>query len=268
MTPTNKSADPSPAETGVTREQCIEWLEANVDASNHGRRCAAILALLRASPSPTSTPGREDVVIEKRWPFVESPGEFADRLEAALQLFGGYVLGAVRNVLIENPPQLEASRLRSPVGGEAASNDAREHCIEILETATDDMALVSRGGHVAINNTERDYLLNFVAKVGVTHPPADAQREALASELDDIEITWDERERFYDINKYMQHIAPCTGGGDQSCKCGRNQTFCNVDNALDSITPSVPYNKSYVSPLRKVITSLRSPGKAAERLDP
>lgn len=43
----------------------------------------------------------------KRWPFVESPGEFADRLTMALNDFNGYVLGAVRNVLIENPPQLE-----------------------------------------------------------------------------------------------------------------------------------------------------------------
>lgn len=43
-----------------------------------------------------------------RWPFVESPVDFADRLTKALESFDGYMLGAVRNVLIENPPQLNS----------------------------------------------------------------------------------------------------------------------------------------------------------------
>ncbi|MGH8037159.1 MAG: hypothetical protein ACREPD_05410 [Stenotrophomonas sp.] len=42
-----------------------------------------------------------------QWPFVESPGEFADRLRIALREFD--LLGAVRNVLIENPPALAAT---------------------------------------------------------------------------------------------------------------------------------------------------------------
>ena len=40
----------------------------------------------------------------KRWPFVESPGDFAKRLERAIWSFSGDTLAAVRNVLIENPP--------------------------------------------------------------------------------------------------------------------------------------------------------------------
>jgi hypothetical protein len=44
----------------------------------------------------------------KRWPFVESPGEFTERLRAALDHFEGDLLAAVRNVLIENPPTLAA----------------------------------------------------------------------------------------------------------------------------------------------------------------
>lgn len=40
----------------------------------------------------------------KRWPFVESPGEFTARLARAMQEFP--LLGAVRHVLIENPPAL------------------------------------------------------------------------------------------------------------------------------------------------------------------
>jgi hypothetical protein len=47
------------------------------------------------------------------WPFVESPGEFADRLGKALAAFDGYVLGAVRNTLIENPPVISNEYLQS-----------------------------------------------------------------------------------------------------------------------------------------------------------
>jgi hypothetical protein len=43
---------------------------------------------------------------EKRWPFVESPGDFTERLAIAMQNFP--LLGAVRHVLIEDPPNLSA----------------------------------------------------------------------------------------------------------------------------------------------------------------
>jgi hypothetical protein len=42
-------------------------------------------------------------VSSKRWPFVETPGEFTERLAAALNS-GFDLLGAVRHVLIEEPP--------------------------------------------------------------------------------------------------------------------------------------------------------------------
>lgn len=84
----------------------IEW--------NTGRSCAQ------------DAPG----VTVKRWPFVESPGEFADRLTHALSMFGGYVLGAVRNVLIENPPQICADYLSrvppAPAGDELTVADYEE----------------------------------------------------------------------------------------------------------------------------------------------
>jgi hypothetical protein len=57
----------------------------------------------KGHPAPIETARGEEV---KRWPFVETPGEFADRLLVALNALDGYLLGAVRNVLIENPPQL------------------------------------------------------------------------------------------------------------------------------------------------------------------
>lgn len=40
----------------------------------------------------------------RRWPFAESPGDFAWRLHLALQEFDSDLLAAVRHVLIENPP--------------------------------------------------------------------------------------------------------------------------------------------------------------------
>ena len=42
----------------------------------------------------------------KQWPFVESPGAFTKRLREALFDLDQDLLAAVRNVLIENPPQL------------------------------------------------------------------------------------------------------------------------------------------------------------------
>jgi len=49
---------------------------------------------------------------DKRWPFVESPGEFTDRLQVAMQ--DCPLIGAVRHVLIENPPELV--KAAQPVG--------------------------------------------------------------------------------------------------------------------------------------------------------
>lgn len=46
----------------------------------------------------------------QRWPFVESPGEFAQRLRDAMVFFGD-ALPAIRNVVIENPPTLSAEYL-------------------------------------------------------------------------------------------------------------------------------------------------------------
>lgn len=69
----------------------------------------AIIAALSAQPSS----GGQGV-----WPFVESPGEFTERLAAAMQEFD--LLGAVRHVLIEKPPALAA---RQPVGQEPVAHE-------------------------------------------------------------------------------------------------------------------------------------------------
>lgn len=54
-------------------------------------------------------------VSEKRWPFVETPGEFTERLEEAMHHFP--LLGAVRNVLIENPPVIAAWAIEAAIDG-------------------------------------------------------------------------------------------------------------------------------------------------------
>jgi hypothetical protein len=50
-------------------------------------------------------PGVPVVQTPKRWPFVETPGEFTERLAAAMREFPK-LLAAVRYVLIETPPTL------------------------------------------------------------------------------------------------------------------------------------------------------------------
>jgi hypothetical protein len=63
----------------------------------------------------------------KRWPFVEAPGDFADRLSMAIDMFGGDLLSAVRHVLIENPPQIDPEyvALARQMDGLTAERDAR-----------------------------------------------------------------------------------------------------------------------------------------------
>ncbi|HDS1228123.1 TPA: hypothetical protein QEF71_002287 [Stenotrophomonas maltophilia] len=65
------------------------------------------LAALSAQPSPGG----------QGWPFVESPADFSERMVQALRKFD--MLGAVRHVLIENPPALAA---RQPVGDHLAQD--------------------------------------------------------------------------------------------------------------------------------------------------
>lgn len=63
-----------------------------------------LLELLGAAALPPHPQQQAGAV--KRWPFVETPGEFTQRLSDALDHFE--LLGAVRHVLIENPPTLAA----------------------------------------------------------------------------------------------------------------------------------------------------------------
>lgn len=52
----------------------------------------------------------------KEWPFVESPGEFAQRIRDALSYFDHDMVAAVRHVLIENPPEYVYPRTTTQEG--------------------------------------------------------------------------------------------------------------------------------------------------------
>lgn len=75
-----------------------------------------VIAALAPSPSAG--------VPAKRWPFVESPGDFTIRLRRAHNETGD-LLAAVRNVLIENPPTL-ATPPATPVQPTASVEAVRE----------------------------------------------------------------------------------------------------------------------------------------------
>ncbi|WP_329810756.1 hypothetical protein [Stenotrophomonas sp. SMYL8] len=77
---------------------------------------------------------------ERTWPFVESPGEFTERLRAAMQQFP--LIGAVRHVLIENPPTLSAQP--SPGGQDAlkALDDLAAFCSDDTETVDRHVAVI------------------------------------------------------------------------------------------------------------------------------
>ena len=58
--------------------------------------------------------GWEDISA-KRWPFVESPGEFTERLRLTMQISVN-LLAAVRTVLIERPPTISKEYLAMATG--------------------------------------------------------------------------------------------------------------------------------------------------------
>lgn len=57
----------------------------------------------------------EGTLTAKRWPFVESPGDFTKRLAEASDGPGGLLAG-VRTVLIEDPPVLSDEYLYAAGG--------------------------------------------------------------------------------------------------------------------------------------------------------
>lgn len=88
------------------------------------------------------------VNVPKQWPFVESPGEFAKRLQKAIDYFDSDLLAAVRHCLIENPPSHLSAAPAAPVESKdkqdagwirvndllpASKNDVLVYCMDTNE---------------------------------------------------------------------------------------------------------------------------------------
>ena len=82
--------EPESSEVEIAAEQSDNY------AAFHAGVRFARAHTLDAQPAPVQEP-------VKRWPFVETPEQFSNRLFEAIREFG-QILPAVRNVLIENPP--------------------------------------------------------------------------------------------------------------------------------------------------------------------
>jgi hypothetical protein len=79
----------------------------------------------------------------KVWPFVESPGELADRIGGYLRENGGYVLGALRRAFIEEPAAIrspEAARAFHASQLAAAQADAPTTVAQRVAAAQAEMA--------------------------------------------------------------------------------------------------------------------------------
>jgi hypothetical protein len=92
------------------KQAAQQALEAWQDQQGMKRLCEAMEALGTALEAPEQATGKESLQVEqpeqepvKRWPFVETPEQFSNRLFEAIREFSS-ILPAVRHVLIENPP--------------------------------------------------------------------------------------------------------------------------------------------------------------------
>jgi hypothetical protein len=104
------------------------------------------------------------------WPFEESPGEFSQRLQAAVAEFG-QMLPAVRHVLIEQPPALNAvvePNMRHP---------KIQHYIGLVARRTIELQIVERlledgeayeptASDMEYWNSTHDLLLDLIRRAG------------------------------------------------------------------------------------------------------
>lgn len=82
------------------------WIDTYCQDGAYRKMDDVAWAAWQAGASASSSPAPAAGPAPKQWPFVESPGAFTKRLRDALFDLDQDLLAAVRNVLIENPPQL------------------------------------------------------------------------------------------------------------------------------------------------------------------
>lgn len=123
-----------------------DWPDADLNAAEY-----AALVLAQAATPVQAAPGEPFVV----WPFIETPGEFTERLRAAMKECDGYLLGAVRNVLIENPPTLRAAP-QSPTAPSAVQGLTDGERLDFLQKT----GMKNRGWLARQSSTGRGYRLH------------------------------------------------------------------------------------------------------------
>lgn len=117
-------------ETLVERIEQALMYGSQIPAPMYDAACDALKTL--AHRATTQAPAEP-----RRWPFVESPGEFTNRLLAAWHYFDGDMLAAVRSVLIENPAALAAPTPVEPAKGDRVRvPDGREGTVTVVSPPT------------------------------------------------------------------------------------------------------------------------------------
>jgi len=117
---------------------------------------------------------------DKRWPFVESPGEFTERLRKAMQ--DCPLIGAVRQVLIENPPKL--AQAAQPVG---VPDELRNRVYQRVQW-------LLAGQEIDVVEFARD-----VGELLSPQPPAQPGADAASNLQTNIETTPEAIERWADV---------------------------------------------------------------------
>jgi len=87
------------SQAAAALSELVDFALANVQTSGDREKVMRYAALTKEAIEPAPPKVRA-----RPWPYVETPGEFAGRLQVALNDFNGDMVAAVRHVLIEKPP--------------------------------------------------------------------------------------------------------------------------------------------------------------------
>ena len=157
-------APAAPAEATEAAVKAHDWRD---NASYGGETCAECGATKgsRRGNAPCTWPPAKTA---KRWPFLESPGEFTARLETAIRSFGG-LLPAVRNVLIEHPPTLVAAPAAPAVDADPLGlRDVGEAFMQAIERNSDALKAVGWLGPMDCPSEIVGDLLNLLEEANTT----------------------------------------------------------------------------------------------------
>lgn len=153
-------------------DECRAHLRQHVEKGDP-RDVAAYCAFLWHHGESTAALQARPVGAGMGWPFVESPGEFTERLREAMQHFP--LIGAVRHVLIENPPTLTtppAASISAGEGEDAVAVARRFH--ETYERLAPQFGYETRAETRAFDPDSANGRLMIAVCAALTHPAGDA----------------------------------------------------------------------------------------------